>query len=275
MGMKAHRLYRASTIAFLTFWAIAGCGMEKGLIFFPEKRMFETPADARLAYEDLYLQTADGVRINGWFVPFSGSRQTLLWFHGNAGNLSHRVDQLRLLHRTLRIHIFMIDYREYGRSEGVVTEEGTYQDALASYDYLLTRTDIDRQRIVAFGQSLGAAVAVELAMQRTLFGLILEAPFTSVQDMAREAFPWLPVSSLLTTRYDTLSKIGQINSPVLILHGDRDEIVPFEQGRRIFAAARKPKTFYTIPGAGHNDTYRVGGEAYFEVITRFIENLTP
>lgn len=252
-----------------------GCGIENRFIFFPEKEILETPMDIGLAYEDLYLLTSDGIKINGWFVPFSGARTTLLWFHGNAGNLSHRVDQLRHIHRQLKLNILMIDYREYGRSEGVVTEKGTYQDALTSYDYLLTRTDIDPKRIVIFGQSLGAAVAVELAMQRKVSGLILEAPFTSIKDMARATLPWLPIGPLLTTRYDSLSKISRIETPLLILHGDRDEIVPYSQGQRLFQAAREPKTFYTIAGAGHNDTYVVGGEPYFEAIAHFIEGLWP
>jgi fermentation-respiration switch protein FrsA (DUF1100 family) len=250
-----------------------GCPMEKGFIFFPEKTIFETPADVGLPFEDLYLQTVDGVKINAWFVPYPGSRAALLWFHGNAGNLSHRVDQLRHLHRELKISILMVDYREYGRSEGTVSEEGTYQDALTSYDYLAARPDLDPVKIVAFGQSLGAGVAVELALHRKLNGLILEAPFTSVREMARAVMPWLPIGFLFSTRYDTLSKIGRVEAPVLIMHGDRDEIVPYPQGRRIFEAAREPKTFYTISGAGHNDTYEVGGQAYFDSMTRFIEGL--
>jgi hypothetical protein len=262
----------ASILILITAGGI-GCGIEKKFIFFPDKKILETPADISLAYEDIYLLTPDGIKINGWFVPFLGARSTLLWFHGNAGNLSHRVDQLRHIHRKLKLNVLMIDYREYGRSEGSVTEEGTYQDALASYDYLATRTDIDPKRIVVFGQSLGAAVAVELAIQRKVYGLILEAPFTSIKDMARVTLPWLPIGPLLTTRYDSLSKIGRIEAPLLILHGDRDEIIPYSQGRQIFEVARESKTFYTITAAGHNDTYVVGGQSYFEAIAYFISGL--
>lgn len=250
-----------------------GCPMEKSLIFFPERTIFLTPADVGLAFEDLYITTSDGVRINGWFVPSGSARTTLLWFHGNGGNLSHRVDQLRWMHRELQAHILMIDYREYGRSDGSVSEEGTYLDALASYDYLLTRTDIDPARIVAYGQSLGAGVAVELAAHRKVIGLILEAPFTSVREMARFHYPWLPIGGLLSTRYDSLSKIGRLEVPLLVLHGNRDEIVPYAQGQKMFEAAREPKTFYTIQGAGHNDTYEVGGKGYFKAIARFLEGL--
>lgn len=267
------RLNAISCILLLTVLGGMGCPMEKGFIFFPDRTIQETPADIRLAFEDLYLLTPDGVKINAWFVPYPDARATLLWFHGNAGNLSNRVDQLRHFHQAVKLNVMMIDYREYGRSEGQVTEEGTYQDALTSYDYLWTRSDLDPARIVVFGQSLGAAVAIELAMQRKAYGLILEASFTSVQDMARAALPWLPIGPLFSTRYDSLSKIERVEAPLLILHGDRDEIVPYFQGRRIFEAAREPKTFYTISGAGHNNTYEVGGRAYFEAIARFIEGL--
>lgn len=276
--MRIRRATDPLMIISVLFFMITGgidCGIENRFIFFPEKEILETPADIGLAYEDLYLPTSDGIRINGWFVPFSGARTILLWFHGNAGNLGHRVDQLRHIHRQLKLNVLMIDYQEYGRSKGVVTEEGTYQDALASYDYLVTRTDIDPKRIVVFGQSLGAAVAVELAMLRKVSGLILEAPFTSIRDMARATLPWLPIGPLLTTRYDSLSKISRIEVPLLIIHGDRDEIVPYSQGQRLFQAAREPKTFYAIAGAGHNDTYVVGGESYSEALVHFINGLSP
>lgn len=276
MVMNIPRMRHHALITFTLFLTIlggAGCPMERGFIFFPDRTIFETPADIGLVFEDLYLLTPDGVKINAWFVPYPESRVTLLWFHGNAGNLSNRVDQLRHFHREVKLNVMMIDYREYGRSEGQVTEEGTYQDALASYDYLLTRPELEPAKIIVFGQSLGSAIAVELAVQRQVHGLILEAPFTSVPAMARATMPWLPIGSLFSTKYDTLSKIGGVEAPLLILHGDRDEIVPYSQGRRVFEAAREPKTFYTIPGAGHNDTYGVGGRAYFEAIARFIEDL--
>ncbi|MFQ5580213.1 MAG: alpha/beta hydrolase [Nitrospiria bacterium] len=247
--------------------------MEKGFIFFPDKKIDQTPADAALVFEDIYFETEDGVKINGWFVPVTDSQSTLLWLHGNAGNLGHRVNQLRLLHHELKKNIFMVDYREYGRSQGVVSEEGTRQDALSSYDYLLTRSDIDSEKIIAFGQSLGAAVAVELATSRRLQGLILEAPFTSIREMARVTFPWLPIGRFLSTKYDSISKIGQIRVPLLVMHGDRDAVIPFSQGQRLYEAGNEPKTFYPIPDAGHNNTYLVGRDSYFKTMLRFIEEL--
>lgn len=275
------RMVKAPQIRFLqffTFWFLSafllgsGCAM-KSLIFFPEKEITLTPADAGLAFEDLTLTTADGVKINGWFVPHPEAQTTILWLHGNGGNMSHRVGRIDRSHHMLKANVLIIDYRGYGRSGGRVSEKGTYLDAVAAYDYLLTRNDVDPARIIPFGASLGAAVAVELALQRKVQGLVLEAPFTSIREMARVALPWLPVGGLIMTRYDNLSKIGRLEIPILILHGDRDETIPFSQGRKLFEAARGPKTFYAIPGADHNNTEAVGGEAYFKAIADFILRL--
>jgi fermentation-respiration switch protein FrsA (DUF1100 family) len=249
-----------------------GCAV-KSLIFFPEKEIFQTPADAGLPFEDLTLETSDGVKINGWFIPSPGAKTTLLWLHGNGGNISHRVERIHRFHHALKANILIIDYRGYGRSGGKVSERGTYLDAMAAYDYLLTRSDVDPARIVPFGSSLGAAVAVELSLQRKVQGLILESPFTSIRAMARIAVPWLPVGWLITTRYDNLSKVGQMKIPILIFHGDRDETVPFAQGRMLFEAAQGPKRFYTITGAGHNNTDLIGGPPYLQALSEFIAQL--
>jgi fermentation-respiration switch protein FrsA (DUF1100 family) len=251
----------------------AACGLEKEFIFLPDREITYNPSDVGLPFENLTLTTADGVDINGWFIPATGARTTLLWFHGNGGNLSNRVDSIRTFRQYLNLNILMIDYRQYGESGGRISEEGTYRDADAAFDYLTKNPEVDPARIVVFGQSLGSAVAVDLAVRRRFSGLILVAPFTSIRDMAREDLPWLPIWGLLKIRYDSLSKIKRIDMPLLVLHGDRDEVVPYAQGKRLFEAAREPKTFYTIPGAGHNNTFRVGGEAYFSEIRNFIDGL--
>ncbi len=246
--------------------------MEKRLIFYPSRTIIATPADEGLAYDDVTFTTSDGVRLNGWFVPGKPGSATLLWFPGNAGNISHRVENIKLLHNLLGIHVFIFDYRGYGRSGGRVSEEGTYRDAEAAYRYLRSRQDLDPSKMVFFGRSLGAAVAVETALKTRCAGLILESPFTSIREMANHVVPL--IGFLFRTRYDSLSKIKKLHVPLLILHGDRDEIVPFSMGRRLFEAANEPKEFYTIRGAGHNDTYIVGGIAYFEALGRFIEKVT-
>jgi fermentation-respiration switch protein FrsA (DUF1100 family) len=245
--------------------------MEEKFNFFPVTEIERTPRDAGLAFEDVYFTTAEGVRVNGWWAPFPGARITLLWFHGNAGNISHRVDGLKRLHDKVNANVFIIDYRGYGRSEGTVSERGTYEDARAALQYLRSRKDLDPKSIVFFGQSLGAAVATELAGREQCLALVLEAPFASIREMARVVFPLLPIGPLLRTRYDVAEKIKAVKAPVLILQGDRDEVIPVEQGRKVFAAAASPKEFYTVRGAGHNDTFIVGGDAYFEVVQGFIE----
>lgn len=248
---------------------MTGCEM-KDFIFFPEPLISSTPQSVGLAFEDVYVTTSDDVRINGWYVPAAGSTTTLLWFHGNAGNLSDRVHQLRQLHDQLGVNIFMIDYREYGRSGGEVNEAGTYLDAEAALAFLRGRPDPSGTRIVYYGQSLGSAVAVELARRSSPDGLILESPFLSIQEMAKVVMPYLPIGALVSTKYDSLSKIGEIHAPLLILHGDRDEVVPYDQGRRLFDAANAPKRFYTISGAHHNDTYMMGGEGYDTALREFL-----
>ncbi|MBI3620807.1 MAG: alpha/beta hydrolase [Nitrospirae bacterium] len=270
--MKPGRLPGAGALALGLL--LTACDMNE-MIFFPEPLISATPQSAGLAFEDVYLTTSDNVRINGWYVPAppqaDGSPITLLWFHGNAGNLSDRVRQLRALHDHLAVNIFMLDYRQYGRSEGEVSETGTYLDAEAALAYLRDRGD--QGRVVYYGQSLGSAVAVELARRARPDGLILEAPFLSVREMAKVVVPFLPVGGLISTQYDSLSKIGAIDAPLLILHGDRDEVVPYAHGKRLFAAANEPKRFYTISGAHHNDTYIAGGAGYVTAFRDFLASL--
>lgn len=243
--------------------------MEEKFIFFPSGEITATPGDAGLAYEDVYFAAADGTRLNGWLAPRPGAAATVLWFHGNGGNIGDRVGALKMLHDKVRAGVFMIDYRGYGRSGGAVSEAGTYGDARAALDYLKTK-GIDADRVVVFGQSLGAAVAADLAAREACLAVVLEAPFASIPDMARALYPWLP-AALIRTRYDVVEKIKKIKAPVLVAHGEQDDVVPFEQGRRVFAAAPEPKQFYPIPGARHNDTFYAGGDAYLAAIKDFIE----
>jgi fermentation-respiration switch protein FrsA (DUF1100 family) len=249
----------------------AGRVLERSFIYFPERELIGDPAEFGLAFDDAYFVARDGVRLHGWFVPGPGDL-TCLWFHGNAGNISDRLENLRLLHDELGVSVFIFDYRGYGRSEGSPSEQGTYRDAEAALAYLLSRSDVDPERIVYFGRSLGSAVAVELATRRPPFALILESPFTSMADLVRHHYRFLPATGLIRTKYDSLSKIGKVRARLLVLHGDQDDIVPFEAGKRLFEAANEPKRFYAIRGAGHNDTYMVGGREYFRALREFVEN---
>ncbi len=251
-------------------------GLERYLIYAPDRQLETTPQSAGLAYEDVRFPAGDGTMLHGWLIPAPGAKLTLLWCHGNAGNISHRVDNTRYLHRLLKINVFLFDYRGYGASAGSLndlSEEGTYHDAEGALAFLRARPELASTRLVYFGRSLGAAIAVELAKRHPPAALILETPFTSIRDMARVVLPFFPVGGLLGTRYDSLSKIGAIRVPLLVLHGDQDDVIPFEQGRRLFEAANPPKTFYTIRGARHNDTYIVGGDNYFRAWAEFIRPL--
>ncbi len=260
-----------SAIVILSFLLTGGCLFEERFIFQPSRAIIQTPRDFSLRFEDAFFEATDGIRLHGWFVPHPQAQTTLLWFHGNAGNISDRLGNLRLLHEIVRTHIFIFDYRGYGQSQGSPSEQGTYKDARAALYYLRSRKDVQPQRIVFFGRSLGAAVAADLASHERSLALILESPFASIREMARSVFPFLPVGPFLRTRYDVLEKITKVRSPVLVLHGDRDEIVPLEQGKMVFDAASEPKEFYPIPGAHHNDTYATGGKNYFAKLKRFIE----
>ena len=245
--------------------------MEDKYIFHPACCIHQTPHDVALSFDDVFFTTRDGVRLNGWFVPHRDTSPTLLWFHGNAGNISHRLENIKLLHDKVKVNIFIFDYRGYGRSAGTVSEKGTYLDGEAAIEYLRNRYGVELKRLVLFGRSLGAAVAAELATRMDSLAVILESPFASIREMAREIFPFLPMGPLLRTQYDIVEKIRRINSPLLVLHGDHDEVVPFSQGQKVFEAAPQPKKFYRIVGAGHNDTFLVGGDPYFTALKEHIE----
>jgi fermentation-respiration switch protein FrsA (DUF1100 family) len=251
--------------------SILRMGILERFVFFPDPVLIGTPADIGLGYEEASVATDDGVLLHGWFVP--GSRkETLLWFHGNAGNISHRLDNLRLLHDRVGVNVFLFDYRQYGRSTGTASEAGLYTDARAALAYLGKRADVDPTRIVYFGRSLGSAVAIDLATEESPFGLVLETAFVSMREMAGTLLP-SQLTILVPAAFDNIGKIARLPAPVLFIHGDRDEIVPYEHGRRLFQAAPRPKAFYTVRGASHNDTYLVGGETYFRHLRDFIDSL--
>ncbi len=267
------------SVLIILFIMILPKFIEKGLIFHPDKGNDSITPDAYgIEYDDVTFRTEDGLNLHGWFVPGKKSSpdvdlHTLLWFHGNAGNINHRLGNIKMLYERVPVNVFIIDYRQYGRSEGKISEKGTYIDAGAALAHLHSRKEINQEKIIFFGRSLGSAVAVELALKEKCRALILETPFTSILEMGKTLYPFLPVSLLLKTKYDSLSKIRNIKVPILIMHGDKDDLVPFEHGKRLYDIANEPKEFYTIPGAGHNDTHIVGGDEYFDVIRNFVKKL--
>jgi len=224
-----------------------------------------------LPLEDIWFQSSDGTKLFGWYAENAATSAVVLWCHGNAGNIIHRLENLRELYR-LGLSVFLFDYRGYGRSQGSPSEEGLYQDALGAYDQL-TRTRLIRpERIVLFGRSLGAAVAVEVASHKLAAGLILESSFPSIEAVARFHYGGLPVHWLLGAEFRLIDRLPHLSLPKLIVHGDQDEIIPLELGRQVFEAAKPPKTFYVIKGADHNNIYHVGGEPYFHRFTEFVHS---
>lgn len=228
--------------------------LEAKALFAPMRDVLQTPKEAGLDYESVTLIAADGVRLSGWFIP-SGSCQHVLYFlHGNAGNISHRLASIRLFHE-LGWNVFIIDYRGYGTSTGWPSEAGLYKDARAGYDYLVKIRHFAAENIVVEGESLGAAVAVELASHVPVRGLILMGAFTSVADLGKALYPAIP-SFLIASKFDSLSHVGVLTCPILFIHSRQDEIVPFEMGRRLYEAYNGDKEFVATTG-GHNDHFLI------------------
>ncbi len=242
---------------------------QPAMTFFPYATLDQTPAEWGLAYEDVYLDTADGVRLHGWYIPHPGSRQTLLFFHGNAGNISHRGASVEIFHR-LGLNVFILDYRGYGISQGRPDENGLYEDARAAWRYLIEERRFDRKEIILFGRSLGGAVAAELAAEVQPGGVILESTFSSAREVAKVIFPVL--SRLIVLRYDfnTAAHIRKVNSPVLVLHSPGDEIIPLPLGERVFQAANAPKSFVKMRG-GHNNGFLVSQPDYEQALDAFVK----
>jgi len=243
---------------------------ENSFIYFPEKKFDELPRDYGLNAEEVSVLTKDSETLHAWFVKADPEESVLLFFHGNAGNISHRLEKIAPLVQR-GISVFLLDYRGYGKSSGEPSEEGLYYDGEASYQKLITEKNVDPSRLFLFGESIGGAVAVQIATQHRCAGVILEATLSSVKDMASTIMPLLPIHLVLKSRFDSLSKIATINTPLLFMHGTEDEIVPYTQGQKLFDAAIEPKEFYSIQGAHHNDTYVLGGEAYYDKILDFIK----
>jgi uncharacterized protein len=250
--------------------ALAGCreSVESRFIYFPSRSMGTTPSSVGLAFRDVAFTAADGVQLHGWLIP-GRTPTTLLYSHGNAGNISGRVAIARLLVDQLGVGVFLYDYRGYGKSEGTPTEAGLVSDALGARAALL-REGVAAQNIVYFGRSLGAAVTIDLALAHPPRGVVLEAPFASVRAMAATVLPG--GSWMFRTRWDSLAKIPNLRAPLLVLHGDADETIPLAQGRAIFDAAPEPKTFYSIWAGRHYDMQAKWSE-YWAVWRTFLASL--
>ena len=259
-------------MAVLVFlYAVLLVGCEKKIIFHPAKfpEGYWDPGSLGLKAQDIIFKSDDGINLHGWYVPTPGARATLLWFHGNAGNLSHRLDNIQRL-LPLNLNIFIFDYRGYGKSEGEPDEKGIYKDSLAAYNKVLELEGVSVDSLFLFGRSLGGICAVETALNNSARGLIFESVFTSASDMSRKIMPLIPLGWAIRSKLDAINKVPELKLPKLFLHGDRDEVVPFDLGRKLYEAAADPKSFYIIQGAGHNDTYIMGGRDYYNALDGFI-----
>jgi uncharacterized protein len=246
---------------------------QKSLLYLPNmpgRELTATPAGIGLAYEDVAIDTADGLRLHGWFIPASSPR-VLLFFHGNAGNISHRLASIRQFH-DLDLSILIIDYRGYGESESKPSESGLQRDAEAAWRYLTGTRNVAPANVVIFGRSLGGAVAAWLAARTQPGALIVESAFTSVPDIAREVYPWLPVRWLSRLQHATRDYVPEVRCPVLVIHSRDDEIIPYHHGEQIFAAANEPRALLTISG-GHNDAFVGDEERYLEGLRGFLSGL--
>lgn len=241
------------------------------LIYFPQidRNLIMTPAQHGLAYESVTMTTPDNETLHGWFVPaVSAAKGTILFMHGNAGNISHRRDYLLTFHR-LGYDTFIFDYRGYGKSSGSPSEAGTYQDALTAWHYLTGIKAVSPSRIVLFGESLGGAVAAWLAAKKGPGALVLASVFTSVPDLAAELYPFLPVRWLSRFQYSTIDYLRSVTCPVLVAHSPQDEIVPFTHGQALFLAAAEPRQFLTLQG-GHNEGFIFSRREWAMALDEFI-----
>jgi len=232
------------------------------LVYFPDREMYGDPADIGLAFTDLTIPTEDGERLHAWWIPTRAApaRGHVLFFHGNAGNVSHRLEHAGAL-TAAGLDVLLVDYRGYGRSTGRPSEEGLHRDARAARAALLAGGQVDPARLVYMGESLGGAVALRLAVEAPPLACVLQSTFTSLRDVARHHYP-APLSGLAGDAYPNRERIALLRSPVLILHGDVDEIVPVTHGEALFEAAHEPRRLRVVAGAGHNDLVPRMGPSY-------------
>jgi fermentation-respiration switch protein FrsA (DUF1100 family) len=246
---------------------------ERAQIYYPDPlpRDLPPPESASGSIQDVWLRTSDKVMICAWHLRTRKPRiGTMLFFHGNAGNILDRVPHAEGFAQH-GLDVLLVEYRGYGKSRGLPSEPGLYRDGDAAYEYLTATQNIEPSKLLCFGESLGAAVALDLATRRAVAGVVVESGFTSIRELARTIYPFLPgfVFGLMSHRYDNLEKISRLRAPVLFVHGEHDEIVPLAMAQRLFEAAPGPREQYVIAGSGHNDLVAFGGTGYFERIAAF------
>ncbi|HDH98508.1 MAG TPA: alpha/beta hydrolase [Deltaproteobacteria bacterium] len=251
-------------VAFLFF-------TQSRLIYFPTSEIVATPDQIGLSYKSVSFKAPDGVKLSGWFIPADSPRGVVIFCHGNAGNISHRLESIEIFHG-LRLSTFIFDYRGYGASEGTPSEEGSYLDVKGAWNYLIEHEGLASSDIILFGRSLGGAVAAWLAGQYTPKALIIESTFTSAPDLAGELYFYLPVKLLCRYKYNALAAIREVQCPVLIVHSQEDEIVSFRHGRVLFDAANDPRVFLEISGS-HNEGFITSSSVYLNGLKAFLDQV--
>ncbi|MBU8901698.1 MAG: alpha/beta hydrolase [Victivallales bacterium] len=241
------------------------------MIFIPYQDFIATPSDFGLNFEDINFKTKDGTNLNGWFVPAENAEYTVLFCHGNAGNISHRLDTISLFNK-LPLNFFIFDYRSYGKSGGSISEKGLYEDVAAAWRYLTETRKIDAKKIIIVGRSLGVALAAHAAEKYSPAGLILESAFSSLPDIAQEKMPVFPVRWMLRYKLSTMENLIKVKCPVLIIASPDDNIIPFSHSEKLFEKAAEPKTFIELSG-DHDDCYFLCRAKYTTAITKFLETL--
>ena len=266
-----------AALAVIAALLAAGCsGCVASLPFFPGKHIAATPEHIGLTYEDARISTSDGELLAAWFIPGpdekkSGSDLTLLFFHGNGGNISHCLDSLLIFHR-LGLSVLIVDYRGYGLSTGEPSVNGTHLDADAAWDWLLREKGLTPDRIIIHGRSLGGGVAAHLGARVNPRGLILESTFTCLRDVAKKHYAWAPISLLIPQDYDIPGALAGMRFPLLIVHSPDDELVPYALGQAIYQAYEGPKSFLRLKGS-HNAGFLRDRENYAQGLEAFLKRV--
>ena len=260
-------------VLFIAYW---GWGavlyiMQPKFLYSPVREVLYTPGELGLDFEDIVFKSTDGLKLRGWYIPANDSKFTILFCHGNGGNMSHRLDSINSFH-DLGLNCFIFDYRGYGLSQGKPSEEGTYLDAEAAYNWLTGEKKTPAENIIVFGRSLGGSVAAQLASRVKAGALIIESTFTSYADIGKKFYPYMPVRWFARFSYRTIDFIKDVHCPVMLVYSRNDEVVPFEFGLELYEAANEPKEFVEIFGS-HNDCFLVSGEMYKEAWTKWLKLL--
>jgi fermentation-respiration switch protein FrsA (DUF1100 family) len=268
MGMI---LIEIGVVLLITYLALAAVlyVMQPKFLYYPVREVSGTPAELGLDFEDVVFKSADGLDLSGWYIPAKSSKLTLLFCHGNGGNIGHRLDSIDIFHN-LGLNCFIFDYRGYGDSRGKPSEEGTYLDAMAAYKWLTEERKTPAEDIVVFGRSLGGSIAAQLASKVEASALVVESAFTSYVDIGKEYYPYMPVRWFARFGYRTIDYIRDVRCPVMLIYSSSDEIVPFKFGLQLYEAANEPKEFIEIFG-GHNDCFLASGEIYTEVWEKWLK----